>query len=456
MIENIYYMSFSVKPTKQNAEYENIKNSTAYCWIKGVDSDSTYLKAVFQIEKFDWIIEERIQEPFIVKEEDFYEKDTGLENFNKAEKEGMSFLYLAVPTDGKTEGIKEIKSSYDFNLSKYLLKKKEITNEGRCLHYQADNRCNEIIKAHSIQNNGVLSEIAKDYKVYCLSHNIGDLKKNKGNVSLKKEYIKNFSIFRGFCKKHDNKLFEAIDNSVFSSGNYEQIFLYSYRALSKELFDKENALNMYLNMLEDVKEHEGFYKYFTSLLIGTENGHRSLKWHRDLYDDLLKKDIYSEMRYVSFNSYEKLNVAFSNVLYPEYDFTGNLIQNLADTSKPFDLISYYSVPTKEGWSFVFSWHKSSNYSCYPFIQSLKIMMKKGESLSDLLFQFVITHGENFAFSPDWWESLSEDNQTRITKSITHMMNFTDTIRENYIKNGLKDISNWRFETINDNLYLDAK
>lgn len=449
-------MTFSIKPTKQNDEYENINSATVYCWIKGVDSDSVYIKAIFQIEKFDWIIEENTKKPIVVHQKNFEGKELGLKNFRIAKKDGMAFYYLAVSKDGKTKSTKEIKSSYNFSISKHLLKKKEIANEGRCLHYEADSRCNEIIKAHSIQNNGVLSEIAKEHKVYCLSHNIGDFKKNNGDVSLRKEYIKKFSIFRGFCKKHDNKLFEPIDNSLFTLENYEQIFLYSYRSLSKELFDKENALNMELNILEDVKEHEGLYKHFAYSVIGTEIGYRNLKWHKELYDDLLKKNIYTEMRYVSFNSYEKLNVAFSNVLYPEYDFTGSLIQELTDTSKPFGLISYYSVPTKEGWSFVFSWHKSSNYSCYPFVQSLKTMIRKGESLSDLLFQFAITHGENFAFSPDWWESLIEEKQKRIIKSITHMMNFTDEIREHYIENGLKDIANWYFKTVSDNLHLDAK
>lgn len=449
-------MSFSIKPTKQNVEFENIKSATVSCWIKGLDSESTYIKAIFQIEKFDWIIEENTNKPIVVDEENFDGKKLGLECFKIAEKDGMAFAYIAVSNDGKRKSVKEIRPSYTFDLAKYLLKKKEITSEGRCLHYKSDNRCNEIINAHSIQNNGVLTEIAKEHKVYCLSHNIGDFKKNKGDVSLRKEYIKKFSIFRGFCKKHDNKLFEPIDNSVFSSKNYEQIFLYNYRSLCKELFNKENILNMYLDVLEDVKEHEGLYKHFTFLVAGTENGYRSLKYHKDIYDILLEKDIYSEMRYVSFNSHEKLNMAFSNVLYPEYDFTGTLIQDLLDTSKPFGLISYYSAPTKVGWSFVFSWHKSSNYSCYPFIQSLKTLIRNGEHLPDLLFEFVITHGENFAFSPVWWESLSKEKQKKITKSISYMLDTAEIIRENSIEIELKNISDWNFETISDNLYLDAK
>lgn len=157
------------------------------------------------------------------------------------------------------------------------------------------------------------------------------------------------------------------------------------------------------------------------------------------------------MRYVSFNSSDNLNVVFSNVIYPEYDFEGNLLQNLSDTSKPFDLISFHSVPTEIGWSFVFTWHKSSDYSCCHFINSLKNMIEKGESLSDLLFQFTIFNGENIALSPDWWESIYSENQDKITKGISQMMNSTREIRTYYQKNSLKNISEWNFETINDNL-----
>ncbi len=455
MIENIYYMTFSVIPTIQNQEYNNVNSVTVSCWIKSTDSNSSYITASFYIEKFDWEIEKNIQKPIIVYEENFYGKDLGLENFHKAEKEKMAFVYVAVAKDAKTETIKTLKSSYKFNMSKFILEKEKLYNQVRCLHYQADNRCNEIIKAHSVQKKGLLSKISRNNKVYCLSQNMGDFKKNEGEVVFKEEYITKFSIFRGFCKKHDNKLFEPIDNSFFSTENMLHILLYSYRSLSREFFNKENSLNLYKKMLEDAKENLGLNKYFTSYLYGTAIGYKSLEFHKNIYDNLLRNELYDEMRYVSFNSSNKLNVVFSNVLYPEYDFKGNLLQNLSDTSKPLDLISFYSAPTETGWSFIFSWHKSSNYSCYYFIQSLQTMIKEGASLSDLLFQFAIFNGENIAFCPDYWESLSNESQSKITKGITNMINPTRVIRENYLKNSLQNIIDWNFETVNDNLSLDS-
>ncbi|KLE00155.1 hypothetical protein [Aliarcobacter butzleri] len=451
MIENIYYISFLVIPTKQNKEYDNLSEVTVYCWIKSTDIDSSYLIASFYIEKFDWQIKQNLQKPIIVYEDNFYEKEIELENFYKAQKDKMAFVYVALARDEKTSSIKMLDTSYKFDMFKFIMEKKNLYNQGRCLHYDANNRCNEIIKAHSVQKTGLLSKISRNNKVYCLSHNIGDFKKNNGEVVFREEYITKFSTFKGFCKKHDNKLFEPIDNSFFSTENMLHILLYSYRALSRQFFNKENSLNLYKKILEEVRENLGLNKYISAYLYGTEIGYRNLEFHKNIYDNLLKNKSYDEMRYVSFNSSDNLNVVFSNVLYPEYDFEGNLLQNLSDTSKPFDLISFHSVPTEIGWSFVFTWHKSSDHSCCHFINSLKNMIKKGESLSDLLFQFTIFNGENIAFSPDWWESISGENQDKITKGISQMMNSTREIRTYYQKNSLKNISEWNFETINDNL-----
>jgi len=155
-------MVFSVLPTPQNQEHANIESATVYCWIKSTDVQSSYVKATFFIEKSDWIIQENTQKPIVVIEDNFKDKELGLENFHIAQKEKMSFLYLAVSKDGKTEKKINLKSSYNFDISSFLQKLNNISEEGRCLHYQAGDRCNEIIKAHSIQNNGVLSKIANE------------------------------------------------------------------------------------------------------------------------------------------------------------------------------------------------------------------------------------------------------------------------------------------------------
>jgi TRAP-type C4-dicarboxylate transport system substrate-binding protein len=91
-----------------------------------------------------------------------------------------------------------------------------------------------------------------------------------------------------------------------------------------------------------------------------------------------------------------------------------------------------------------------------FIQSLKEMMKQEYSLGNLLFKFILLNSENFAFSPTWWESLSEDNQKEISQAISNMMHPTMAIREHYSMNGLNNISNWNFETIDTNLTTVSK
>jgi len=454
MTKNIYYMIFSVTPTKQNQEYKNIESATVYCWIKSTDFQSSYIKATFFIEKSDWIIKENTQKPIEVIEDDFIGQEIGLEHFLKAQSKTESLLYIA-ESDKVTAPTKvELQSSYKFDMSKFLKRLNNISKEGRCLHYQAGDRCNEIIKAHSIQNNGVLSKIANEKKViYALSKNMSDFEKNDGNLGFRKYSIHKFSIFRGFCGNHDNDLFKPIDTSYFKSGNQQQVFLYAYRSLAKELFDKENALTLWVDILEDVKDNIGLSKSISLQIDGTKNSLNSLNIQKKIYDDVLKNETYDDMRCVSFNSTDESIMAFSNILYPDYDFMGNIIQDLSNTNtkNTFDLITFCSVPIEKGWSFIFSWHKSSDNSCLAFIQSLKEMMKQEYSLGDLLFKFILLNSENFAFSPTWWESLSEDNQKEISQAISNMMHPTMAIREHYSMNGLDNISNWDFETIDHNL-----
>lgn len=459
MIENIYYIIFSVTPTKQNQQYDNIESAMVFCWIKSTDFQSSYITATFYIEKSDWIIKENIQKSKVVTENNFLDNEILLESFHIAQKEKMFFQYI-VESDNVTEPTKvKLQPSYKFDMSKFLQKLNNISEEGRCLHYQAGDRCNEIIKAHSIQNNRVLSEIANEKKaIYTLSKNMGDFEKNNGNLSFRKYSIHKFSIFRGFCGNHDNNLFKPIDTSYFKSRNQQQVFLYAYRSLAKELFDKENVLTLLVDMLEDVKDNIGLSKYISSLIDGTKNSLNSLNVHKKIYDEILNNETYDDMRCVSFNSTDKLFIAFSNILYPEFDFMGNIIQDLSNTNTDniFDLITFCSVPTENGWSFIFSWHKSSDNSCLLFIQSLKERLKQGEYLSNLLFKFILLNSENFAFSPTWWESLSDDNQKEISQAISNMMNPTKAIREHYSINGLNNISNWNFETIDDNLTTVSK
>ena len=89
------------------------------------------------------------------------------------------------------------------------------------------------IKAHSIQKSGKLAEVVEDDFVYAFDlepqfddpPNLPDFGLTSHNQA---------TTFRGLCKKHDNDLFEPIDNSPIDLKNDEHVFLLHYRTVLKE------------------------------------------------------------------------------------------------------------------------------------------------------------------------------------------------------------------------------
>jgi hypothetical protein len=113
---------------------------------------------------------------------------------------------------------------------------RQLFQKGYCLHAQADpHTCvMPIVKAHTIQRNGGLSQIALNGNVYSFAtgHNL-----HHGVLAEAKVIgINQASTFNGFCKMHDEKTFEPIEKHPFQS-----TFLLAYRALCREIFLKRMA-----------------------------------------------------------------------------------------------------------------------------------------------------------------------------------------------------------------------
>jgi hypothetical protein len=113
---------------------------------------------------------------------------------------------------------------------------KLLTKTHTCL--AKDSTCNKIIRAHSIPKSA-LSEIAEDHKVYTyipMSHD--QLKEIRlyHRASPKKRLISKVSTFSGFCGRHDNDLFEAIDNHPIIPTQDQSIRL-MLRAVAKNYYD---------------------------------------------------------------------------------------------------------------------------------------------------------------------------------------------------------------------------
>jgi hypothetical protein len=305
-------------------------------------------------------------------------------------------------------------------LDDYQQEFKRQSKRGRCLHFMNGERCNEIVSSHSIQRRGQLGLIAEDGHVYRLSADLSVLQRNNGVPALKRVGVNRASTFAGFCKHHDNTLFEPIDNSPLGPVK-EQIALYAYRCLCREYFVKENAVAV-LRMMKDHPElDEPNQRFLAASQVGHSIGFAGLKHHKSIFDAALLTRDYEQFEFAYFTSSSTCPVQLSGLLYPDFDFQGNYLQDLGNHEKPLDLITFFTAPIKEGWAFGFGWHVSSNRTCIPFIQSLAQRSATGEMVEDALLRFSLSCCENHAVRISWWDGLDEASRAAATERMFLMM-----------------------------------
>lgn len=182
---------------------------------------------------------------------------------------------------------------------------------------------------------------------------------------------------------------------------------------------------------------------------GTHFGLKNLKLHKTIYDDSLRNREFKKIKYVLFISKQKPNIAFSGVIYPDYDFLGRQLQNLADHNSELELITYCSAPMDYGWGFLFAWHELSSSVCVEYMRSLATAIYKKGNITDFLFRIVM-NCENHAISPQWWESISAENKNKIIDSFSKAMDIFSEIKNDYLMKGLEGISDWKFDLVKSN------
>lgn len=443
---DIYYLKFIVNPTLNNERFNDVQGAEALCWVKEQSEESAYRKAIFFIQKYDWTIADVEIYSTLVTAENFKNKIDGLQNYFKAQREGISIVYVAWARDGKSsQEAVPLNSSLNFNLQNYLAQVKKNKQRGRCLHFESGTRCNKISKAHSIQEKQMLSVIQRNGKVYSLDISIRNLKRNNGQLSYELFGIKDFSTFRGFCEKHDTELFKSIDTQPLIPTD-QQIFLYAYRSLCKGLFDKENSFNVYSNTIKNNMNLKVVNALLRGMARGTQFSLDILKTHKKKYDDDLKHKRYERIKYALFITNEKPNIVFSGGIFPDFDFLGNQLQNLYDYSSFLELITFCSVPLDTGWGFLFAWHESSSHICNKYISTLATAIYKNNSAEDFLFHLAITT-ENHAFSPIWWDSLDHNKKNQIIEKTSETINIFSRTPSNYLTNGTENLSAWKFDSV---------
>ena len=260
----------------------------------------------------------------------------------------------------------------------------------------------QIVQAHTVPKSLSLRAIARENHVYGYELSFSKLNKYNGKVPPELIGVNRASTFTGFCGVHDSKIFAPVETRKFESSK-EQCFLLAYRALAREIFTKNASAS-----LSDVRKStdrgksqaEQFDIQAMALMfdIGTAAGQKDNARHLAEMDACLENGRYDGPP----------PVMCSGAFFPQETIHGKKLQDLSDVTAEADLITLTSFYDGESGFVVFTWLEGSDGTCCDFVESLSLI--PDEDISNALVRLMFEYFENVFIAPDWWESLSEDQQ----------------------------------------------
>lgn len=324
-----------------------------------------------------------------------------------------------------------------------------------CLYPNKNNCSGNIVRAHTIQRNGGLNKIAKVNQVYSFfGNNHADMEKSKGVLLPKLIGIKKASTFTGFCGKHDDSVFAPIEKYPFVASQ-EHSLLLGYRGICRELFTKQAVSDLapYLRTL-DRGRNIGFQRLLqnqlSQLSSGTEAGLRDIKQCKSEYDAALLSKDDSQAFYYVINFSDTPDIMCSGGQFPEIDFNGKSLQNLADLNAKLDHLTFSIIATENGGAAVFSWLGDSPAS----IQLVRSLHSQSDSeIPHSLVRYVFEFFENAFFSPDWWDSMADPAKLAIRRRLSTAIDISKTRHLSCLKDDGIRVVSWKVSSRETNLSL---
>lgn len=277
----------------------------------------------------------------------------------------------------------------------------------------------KIINAHTVSKSSSLAEIADDTNhVLGLKVSMSTLTKNKGVILPERIGINQASTFKGFCSYHDKSLFACIEDEEFTKTN-EQLFALAYRAVCKELYAKSSSTEISellknADKGKDIINQIAIQEMASGFSIGTDTALKELNDFKELLDENLINSTALDMCHVIVSSSSPCPVSISSILAPDVDFDGKKIQDLSNLKVVPESVIFNSFSSDGHGYIVFSWLKSS-LIITSFIETL--INQSFNSVFNALLRFFFSVSENIYLSPVWWESLTEELRSALTKRI---------------------------------------
>ena len=205
----------------------------------------------------------------------------------------------------------------------------------------------------------------------------------------------------------------------------EQLFLYAYRPLCRELFQKQlvamtaearGQLDRGLPVSEQIKYQlfDAAYSNSTHLAI------RDQLSHKEQYDTDLLAAKFDDVHGVVVEFDRVPAVLVSAAQFPECDFQGHVLQDLGSMNR-LDMTTFSMVPTDAGGVAILSW-LGNQPAAERFADSLHSL--DGSEIPDALLRFTFEFFENTFVNPEWWEALAPESRDGFLKRMNEAADLT--------------------------------
>ena len=101
----------------------------------------------------------------------------------------------------------------------------------------------------------------------------------------------------------------------------------------------------------------------------------------------------------------------------QYDFLGNVLQNLSDTDQRVDSLYVSVIATETGGAIVLVWRDVHTHACTRFVQSLAALAD--QDVPDAIIRLTFEHSENTFFRPSWWNALDVSLRAALVDRMTN-------------------------------------
>jgi hypothetical protein len=259
------------------------------------------------------------------------------------------------------------------------------------------------ISAHSIQNANILDRLCFEGHVI-----MPKLKAQGGRMAVSFEPVgrNHATTFTGLCSKHDQAIFDPIDNGPIDAGSGEHLFLLAYRSVLRELHAAlSGAIKIQLGFQNkvdlaltrgDTPTREG--------LVATEHLMNACDlWaYKGEYDAAYSTRDFHRIQHMRFFEPGRLpTLAVSALFSLDSIFVGDDVARVA--------LNVY--PSGDGAMILFSFLRSHANYIHPFLETFKAA--SGDRLLQMISVRILNTCENFVIAPPFLNGLDDSTRREI-------------------------------------------